>query len=389
MENYFARQNLIIDTATGLKIKQAKILVIGAGAGGNEVLKNLTLMGFGNFTIVDFDPIEPSNLSRAALFTKEDIGKSKAEVAASSLTQISLHENPTIKSFNAKIQDVGKQVFLDNDIVICCVDTNNARAYINDWCVKLNKPLFEMGFENFTIQIFFFPNETQSDACLREIIGFGDFSGKRQSCSKLKMNDTELRHIPTIQVAAAFAGVFVASEIVQFLQGKSKLKNKTLQYLAAHHRCTVFEVPQSNKCFIHRDNFKKVVDSNLTNNATIGELLLFIKDLEHEECQIRFDDDFVLSIECEECSKKLPINKFKKEIYDTERWCEECLANNKYRDDLPIGSNWTKVREVNLTKQSYAEYLKMKLSDFQIKNNDLIAVDGAIDFTKNYLVKIL
>ncbi len=119
MENYFARQDLVIDTATGLKIKQAKILVVGAGAGGNEVLKNLALMGFGNFTIVDFDPIEPSNLSRATLFTKEDIGKSKAEVAASSLTQISLHENPSIKSINAKIQDVGKQVFLDNEIVIC------------------------------------------------------------------------------------------------------------------------------------------------------------------------------------------------------------------------------------------------------------------------------
>ena len=180
MENFFARQELVIDNETGLKIKQSKVLVVGAGAGGNEVLKNLALMGFGNFTIVDFDPIESSNLSRTTLFSKDDIGKSKAEVAADVLKRVSLHEKPNIIAINSKIQEVGKQVFLDNDIVVCCVDTNNARAYISDWCVKLRKPFFEMGFEKFVIQISFFPNETKADSCLREIIGFGEFTGKRQ-----------------------------------------------------------------------------------------------------------------------------------------------------------------------------------------------------------------
>ena len=66
--HYHDRQNLMINPDTAKLIKATKILVIGVGAGGNEVLKNLLLMGFGHFTILDFDTVEDSNLSRTTLF---------------------------------------------------------------------------------------------------------------------------------------------------------------------------------------------------------------------------------------------------------------------------------------------------------------------------------
>lgn len=387
MDNYFARQELVIDNETGLKIKQSKILVVGAGAGGNEVLKNLALMGFGNFTIVDFDPIESSNLSRTTLFSKDDIGKSKSEVAADVLKKVSLHETPNITAINAKIQEVGKQVFLDNDIVVCCVDTNNARAYISDWCVRLKKPFYEMGFEKFIIQISCFPNETKADSCLREIIGFGDFTGKRQSCSKLKMNDTDLQHIPTIQVAAAFAGVFVATEIILLLQGKSKLKNKILQYSAEYHRISVFETPQSTNCFIHKDNDLRVVETTLTNEATVSELLFFTKNAVNEECLLRLEDEFILTMDCEECGKEIQINKFQSDVYDEERWCKECLDAGKYQE-IQKSRNWNLIREINLINKNHTNLLQMKLSAFSIRSKDLIRVDSLNDLGKSFLLKI-
>jgi molybdopterin/thiamine biosynthesis adenylyltransferase len=387
-KDYHARQDLVLDAQTGAKIKKTKVLVVGAGAGGNELLKNLALMGFGNFTIVDFDTIEASNLSRTTLFSKEDINCSKADTAAEVLRKVSLHESPVVDAYNAKIQDIGKQILLDADIVVCCADTNNARAYLSDWCVRLKKPFFEMGFDGFIIQITFFPNEFSTDSCLREVIGYGDFSGNRHSCSKLKMDDQKLVHIPTIQVAAAFAGVFVATEIVLYLQGNSRLKNRMLQYSAAFHICTVFDVPQSKKCFIHRDNPQKIVNSTLTKEATVYELLIYTKDAEHEECHLRFDDDFVLSIECESCGKPLVISKLMMEMYDKDRWCKECLSKDMYRKDLPIGTNWNKVRELNLIKQSHADYLKMKLSDFNIKNRDMVSLESINDLSTSFLVKI-
>src|SRR6201998_1672729 len=64
------------------KIAKCRLLVVGAGALGNEILKNAALLGFTQVVVVDLDRIEESNLSRAVLFCAEDIGDFKAEAAA-------------------------------------------------------------------------------------------------------------------------------------------------------------------------------------------------------------------------------------------------------------------------------------------------------------------
>src|SRR5215468_11953200 len=70
------------------KLQAAHVLVIGAGALGNEILKNLALLGFERIVVVDLDRIEESNLSRAILFGSEDVGAFKAEAAARTLRKI-------------------------------------------------------------------------------------------------------------------------------------------------------------------------------------------------------------------------------------------------------------------------------------------------------------
>ena len=67
-------------------------MVVGAGALGNEVIKNLVLMGIGHIFIVDFDTIELANLSRSVLFRESDSGRKKAEVAAARAKEI----NPNV-----------------------------------------------------------------------------------------------------------------------------------------------------------------------------------------------------------------------------------------------------------------------------------------------------
>ena len=83
------------------KLAQARVLVVGAGALGNEVLKNLALMGLGHIYIVDFDQIEESNLTRSVLFRRNDCGRSKAEAAASALKD--LNPDLEILALNADI----------------------------------------------------------------------------------------------------------------------------------------------------------------------------------------------------------------------------------------------------------------------------------------------
>ena len=110
------------------RIAAAKIMVVGCGALGNEVLKNLALMGAEHLTLVDFDRVVSGNLSRSVLFTRADAeeGRNKVDVAAERLVRI----NPriSVKTVCGDIAfDVGlglvRQAFRlsTGDAVLLCV----------------------------------------------------------------------------------------------------------------------------------------------------------------------------------------------------------------------------------------------------------------------------
>src|SRR5215212_6099178 len=85
----FARERLL-DGWDQDMIQKARVMVVGAGALGNEALKNLALLGFRNLFNIDMDTISRSNLSRSVLFSRADQGKGKAEAAARSTKRLSL-----------------------------------------------------------------------------------------------------------------------------------------------------------------------------------------------------------------------------------------------------------------------------------------------------------
>ena len=370
--DYFARQDKVLGSETGEKIKNTSILVIGVGAGGNELLKNLILMGFGRITIVDFDFIEDSNLSRNTLFRKEDIGKSKAVIAAERLSELSLHAEPDIRGIHGNIiTDIGPGIFIRHDIVVCCVDTLKARAYINDWCVRLKKPFFEMGFDNMNVDISFFDPSIENSPCLREIIGQGDFSESRNSCSGLKMQDVELHHIPTIQVASAMAGVLVATEIIKYLQGKSSLQNKILQYYGMQQRMNVIGIDQSSQCLIHKEPPFEYTEIPFSNQNSVIDILNYINTEFQEYFMLNLPERFVLNGSCEGCGKEIIYNQRFSEIYDQQRWCEDCRGD--YRSNF--SSSWN-IISVFHTKMKEPMILQKKMSEIGVPPMSFLPVLG-------------
>ncbi|WPK24994.1 hypothetical protein PUMCH_002293 [Australozyma saopauloensis] len=137
-------------------LKETRVLMIGAGGLGCEILKNLVFTGFRKIDIIDMDTIDVSNLNRQFLFRESDIGKSKAEAAAAFLRRRIKDESLEITSHFCAIQEKDQSFYRQFSVVICGLDNVEARRWINALLVgmvdsALNNliPMVDGGTEGF------------------------------------------------------------------------------------------------------------------------------------------------------------------------------------------------------------------------------------------------
>lgn len=412
MNDYFARQNLLLPPMVSKMIPNLSFLVLGAGAVGVEVLKNLVLKGVRKITVVDFDHVEASNLSRTVLYRKKDIGKPKALVAAERLKEMSLSDNPQIVGLHGNLMtDFGKGLFMDHNIVICCVDTIQCRAYISDWCVRTNTPFFEVGAEGFNVNVSFyapadgyqqvsdgkvieklpssdgfFPKPLNKfTVCLREEIGQGDFDSQRNSCSGFKVKDSSLAKIPTIQTSSAMAAALVSTELIKYLCGTDTLRNKVLFYYGLRHETLCCSYLPNKDCIIHHENIP-IYTLEVTPADTMGNILAKIRDRWGGNPSIQVPS-FVFSGHCASCGKEMQINKFESEIYEDERWCDDCRScYDDYSSRVQYDNQWDRTPSV-IESSTEERFLQMRPQDIRIPQNDIVKVTLAKDghFEKIFL----
>lgn len=116
-------------------MKTCKLLVIGAGGLGCELLKDLAFYGFKDINVIDMDTIELSNLNRQFLFRRKDIGQSKAECAAKFIN--SRIPNCNVVAHFCKIQDFDETFYRQFNIIVCGLDSIVARRWINGMIVSM------------------------------------------------------------------------------------------------------------------------------------------------------------------------------------------------------------------------------------------------------------
>ena len=213
------------------RISAASFLVVGCGALGNEVLKNLALMGAGHLTLVDFDRVETGNLSRSVLYAKNDVGQFKVDVAARKLREM----NPAIevKTVCGDITfDVGLGLVRQADVVIGCVDSRWARYCINRLCMRAGVPWVDGGIENLEGTVRVFVPGRNCYACSLGTEGLKDLA-RRMPCSGIIRRDEQAGKAPTSSLIASVIGAVQVQEAFKLLHpdtGMTSLCGKMFYY---------------------------------------------------------------------------------------------------------------------------------------------------------------
>ena len=201
------------------RLANSQVMVVGAGAIGNEVLKNLALVGIGCLHIIDMDDVETSNLTRSVLFRASDIGRSKVEAAAEEIEKIS----PTTQVIRTKgnvLCDVGLGDFAQADIVLGCVDNREARLWINRSCWRVGRPWIDAGVQE--IDGVIQPFGMRQAPCYECGLKDNDYRllQARHSCLQLDEDALTLGRVPTTPTVSAIVGGWQSQMALKFLHQK-------------------------------------------------------------------------------------------------------------------------------------------------------------------------
>lgn len=221
-----------------MKLKNAKILVIGAGGLGCPILQYLAASGVGHLGIVDNDLVDVSNLHRQILYHKTDIGLAKATTAAKKLEAL----NPFIqtKVYEVRLDSSNvNAIFQGYDLVIDGSDNFATRYLVNDTCVKLGTPLIFGSILKFEgqVSVFNFQNGPQ----YRDLFPEPPPKDEVPNCSD----------IGVIGILPGLIGMYMANEAIKVICGLgTSLSGKLLHINSLTNATNIFNIPKNEAALV-------------------------------------------------------------------------------------------------------------------------------------------
>lgn len=282
------------------KVEAAKVMVVGAGALGNEVIKNLTLMGIGSIFIVDFDTIELANLSRSVLFRESDSGRKKAEVAAARAKE--LNPNVHVQYFHGDITTaLGLGIFRRMDVIIGCLDNREARLAVNRFAYWINKPWVDGAIQEFLgLARVFVPGEGACYECTLTEQARRDLS-IRYSCPLLARENILLGKVPTTPTIASIIAGIESQEALKLIHNKPVEPGKVIHFNGMTNEVHTTAYTPVEDCESHW-SYGDITELPLRANTTTLKDILNIahRDL-GPDAVIELDQELILSLNCPQC----------------------------------------------------------------------------------------
>jgi adenylyltransferase/sulfurtransferase len=286
------------------KIAKCRLLVIGAGALGNEILKNAALLGFTQVVVVDMDRVEESNLSRAVLYRAEDVGRFKADAAAHAYQ--SLAPGSTARPVIANVvHGCGLGLFEWSDVIVAGLDNREARLWINRSAWKMNRPWIDGAIEgiNGVVKVFL----PGTPPCYECTLGEVDWAllQKRMSCNLLVLEPTVEGKVPTTPTISSIIAGLQVQEAVKLIHELPTLAGKGYVFEGMNHSSYVVEYTENADCMSHYTLPQIVHLPECSDELTLAQLQERARsDLRSPNVVIEFSRDVVQKFVCPACNEE-------------------------------------------------------------------------------------
>ncbi len=280
------------------KLQSSRVLVVGAGALGNEVVKNLALVGVGHIEIVDMDTIEHSNLARCAFFREHHEGSFKAVVLAAEA--MLLNPEITAVAHAVPVQRLGIAALTSFDIVIGALDNREARAWVNQACRKLGMYWIDGAIEGLRGLARTFGPEGACYACTLTENDYKQMS-HRKSCALLAPEEILSGKTPPNATTASISAGVQVQEAIKFLVGEvgmMSLIGKCWVYTGDTMDSYVTRYSEDEYCLAH-DRYETIVDGQ--HELQPVNLLAMVGLTGVEGVAFDFEEDLVRLSPCANC----------------------------------------------------------------------------------------
>lgn len=357
------------------KVKNARVLVAGAGALGNEVVKNLALFGIGHIYVCDFDQIEISNLTRSILFREEDAYNHayKAEIVAKRAKEINpqIEVTPIVGNL---FSEVGFGLYKAVDVIIGCLDSRIARYQLNRLSMRAGKTWIDGSIENLTgvVKVY-----TPGVSCYECGLSREEFNNimLRTGCADVVRTQTSAGRIATTPISASIIGAMQVQEAMKVIHTEEgqpvpfkTLSGKMWRFEGMTNVVNVYKYSSwKNNCPAHERWDNVVRGENLSANMTIAQILGELKkllDVDALEINMR-NNKFVEKIISDKPEKEF-------DIRIPESQLDNYISSNEELRKLSYRTLFHKCFIENIDE--YFPYMEMSLKEIGIPLFDILQV---------------
>ncbi len=300
------------------RLAGSRVLVVGAGALGNEVVKNLVLAGVGSIVVVDFDTIELSNLARCVFFRESDEGLPKAQVLARRAME--LNPNILVQALDADIRAFGAGLALRADVMVGALDNREARVYLNRLSWRVGRPWIDGAIEALsgTARVFSPP-----DSCYECTLSERDreVMAHRQSCRLLSRDDLVAGKVPTTATSSSIIGGLQAQEVLKLLHVDrgTRVLQGGIMFDGANNDVYNISYPTDDECMAHHtfEDWLTIDDPGLTARQLAAAAGF-------DEAVVELGDDHVIGWHCTVCDVRSPAGIVATSVRIGDSLCPTC-----------------------------------------------------------------